>query len=213
MTTRPAFPSPFSATSTPDAAPPPAWSELVVGGARSGKSAYAENLARTWQAAAPGRRVTVVATAEARDDEMRARITRHRAIRPTDWLVVEEPLALADALTRHAAPDNCLVVDCLTLWLTNLLFQGRAAAQAEAGQAVDCPLFTGQVDAVLAALPTLPGMTVLVSNEVGWGIVPMGASTRLFTDEQGRLNQRVASVCTAATLVAAGCPLALKRPA
>lgn len=186
--------------------------ELVVGGARSGKSAYAEGQALAWQGQAPGRRVVVVATAEARDDEMRARIARHRAVRPADWQVVEEPLELAGALARHAAPDVCLVVDCLTLWLTNLLFTGRAAAQAEAGEAVDCPLFRGQVDALLAALPTLPGRILLVSNEVGWGIVPMGASTRLFTDEQGRLNQRVAQACDAATLVAAGCPVALKRP-
>ena len=111
---------------------------------------------------------------------------------------------------RHAAPGVCLLVDCLTLWLSNLLFAGVAAKQAEAGEAVDCALFAGEVQALVDTLPKLPGQIIMVSNEVGWGLVPMAAVSRLFADEQGRLNQRVAAVCEQVTLVAAGLPLALK---
>ena len=110
----------------------------------------------------------------------------------------------------HAAPGVCLLVDCLTLWLSNLLFAGVAAQQAEAGEAVDCALFSGEVQALVDTLPKLPGQIIMVSNEVGWGLVPMAAVSRLFADEQGRLNQRVAAVCEQVTLVAAGLPLRLK---
>ncbi|MDR2113508.1 MAG: bifunctional adenosylcobinamide kinase/adenosylcobinamide-phosphate guanylyltransferase, partial [Candidatus Accumulibacter sp.] len=106
----------------------------------------------------------------------------------------------------------CLLVDCLTLWLSNLLFAGAAARQAEAGQAIDCPLLGDEVQALIDILPRLPGRIVLVSNEVGWGIVPMAPVARLFADEQGRLNQRVAAVCERVTLVAGGLPLTLKPP-
>jgi adenosylcobinamide kinase/adenosylcobinamide-phosphate guanylyltransferase len=188
--------------------PPAPRLELVIGGARSGKSRYAE--ARAAAAAAAGLRVVYVATAEARDDEMADRIAHHRARRPVDWALVESPLHLASALREHAAADRFVLVDCLTLWLSNLLFAGRAAAQADAGQPVDCPLFRDERAALLNALAALPGRTILVSNEVGWGIVPMHPVSRLFADEQGRLNQRVAAVCEKVTLVAAGLPLALK---
>lgn len=179
--------------------------ELVIGGARSGKSAYAEQ-----QALTSGLRVTYLATAQAHDAEMQRRIAHHRARRPADWACVEAPLELAAALRKQAAPDACLLVDCLTLWLTNLFFAGRAAQQAEAGEAVDCARLSGETQALLDALPTLPGRIILVSNEVGWGIVPMHPVSRLFADEQGRLNQRVAAVCDRVTLVAAGLPLSLK---
>ena len=179
--------------------------ELILGGARSGKSALAER-----RAAESGLRVIYVATAEARDGEMQTRIAHHRARRPAAWGLVEEPIALAATLRRLAAPDTCLLVDCLTLWLSNLLFAGHAARQAEAGEAVACPLLAGETGALVDTLAGLPGRVVLVSNEVGWGIIPMGALSRLFTDEQGRLNQRVAAVCTDVTLVAAGLPLTLK---
>ena len=178
---------------------------LILGGARSGKSLFAEQ-----RAAASGRRVMYVATAEARDDEMGRRIAHHRARRPADWGCAEETLHLAAALRRLAAPDTCLLVDCLTLWLSNLLFAGTAAAQAEAGAAVDCPLLHDETAALLTTLPELPGDVILVSNEVGWGIVPMHPVSRLFADTQGRLNQRVAAACDAAILVAAGLPLHLK---
>jgi adenosylcobinamide kinase/adenosylcobinamide-phosphate guanylyltransferase len=181
--------------------------ELIFGGARSGKSALAER-----RAAASGRRVIYVATARAEDDEMRRRITHHQARRPVSWGLVEAPLALAAALRQNAAPDVYLLVDCLTLWLSNLLFAGQAARQAEAGEAIDCRLLRDETEALLDALPRLPGRIVVVSNEVGWGIVPMAPVARLFADEQGRLNQRVAAVCDRVTLVAGGLPLQLKPP-
>ena len=179
--------------------------ELILGGARSGKSLLAEKRAR--ESALP---VTYIATARAEDGEMARRIAHHRARRPTDWTCVEAPLDLPGALVRHAAADRCLVVDCLTLWLANLFFAGAAAAQAEAGEAIDCPLLSASTAALLEALPRLPGRVILVSNEVGWGIVPMQPLSRLFADEQGRLNQRVAAIADRATLVAAGLPLELK---
>lgn len=163
--------------------------ELVIGGARSGKSRHAE--ARAREANLP---VIYVATGEARDEEMAARIAHHRDSRPTHWRTVEEPLALADALRREAAQGHCLLIDCLTLWLTNVLLAER----------------DDEIDKFLSTLPTLPGHVILVSNEVGWSIVPENALARRFRDEQGRLNQRVAAVTDRVTLVAAGLPLVLK---
>jgi len=179
--------------------------ELILGGARSGKSLLAEK-----RATESGLRVVYVATAQALDGEMTRRIAHHQARRPADWGLVESPLQLARTLHETAAPDVCLLVDCLTLWLSNLLFAGDAARQAEAGLPIDCALYAGEVKALIEVLPTLPGKIILVSNEVGWGLVPMAAVSRLFADEQGRLNQRVASVCQQVTLVAAGLPLVLK---
>jgi len=179
--------------------------ELILGGARSGKSALAER-----RAAASGLRVAYLATARADDAEMARRIAHHRERRPAGWACVEAPLHLAAALRGHAAADACLVVDCLTLWLSNLFFAGRAAAQAEAGAASDCPLLDAETAALVEVLPQLPGRILLVSNEVGWGIVPMHPVSRAFADEQGRLNQRIAAACPRVTLVAAGLPLELK---
>lgn len=179
--------------------------ELIFGGARSGKSVLAEK-----RAVESGQRVVYVATAQALDGEMQRRIAHHQARRPADWGLVETPLELPSTLARHAAPDTCLLVDCLTLWLSNLLFAGQAATQAEAGQAVDCPLLRGGIRTLLDTLPRLPGTVIMVSNEVGWGIVPMAPVPRLFADEQGRLNQQVAALCERVTLVAGGLPLTLK---
>ena len=179
--------------------------QLILGGARSGKSLLAEQ-----RAAQSGLRVIYLATADARDDEMRRRIAHHRDRRPAVWGCVEETLELPAQLRALATPETCILVDCLTLWLSNLLFAGRAAAQADAGKAIDCPLLAGQTAALVETLPDLPGEVILVSNEVGWGIVPMHPVSRLFADEQGRLNQRVAAVCEQVTLVAAGLPLILK---
>ncbi|MQY52552.1 bifunctional adenosylcobinamide kinase/adenosylcobinamide-phosphate guanylyltransferase [Rhodocyclus gracilis] len=179
--------------------------ELIIGGARSGKSRLAER--RALECDLP---VTYIATARASDDEMARRIAIHQERRPATWGLVEAPLDLAGTLRREAAPGKCLLVDCLTLWLANELFASDAARQAEAGEAVDCPRFFGAIDALIETLPTLPGRIVIVSNEVGWGIVPMAAVSRVFADEQGRLNQRVATVCEHVTLVAAGLPLSLK---
>lgn len=163
--------------------------ELILGGARSGKSAYAEGLA-----SACGLAVTYFATGEAHDAEMAQRIAHHRARRPVGWRTVEEPLALAVALRREAAPHACLLVDCLTLWLSNLILARRE----------------DEIDALLDTLPQLPGRILLVSNEVGWGIVPENALARVFRDAQGRLNQRVAAIAENVTLIAAGLPLKLK---
>jgi adenosylcobinamide kinase/adenosylcobinamide-phosphate guanylyltransferase len=182
--------------------------ELIIGGARSGKSALA-----ALRAGQSGLAVVYLATASAEDAEMARRVADHRKHRPVHWTSVEEPLQLAAALRRHAAADTCMLVDCLTLWLSNLFFAGRAAAQAEAHEPVDCPLVSGETAALLKCLPGLPGRVILVSNEVGCGIVPDNALARIFGDEQGRLNQQVAAICDRVTLTVAGLPLELKGPA
>ncbi len=164
--------------------------ELIFGGARSGKSALAES-----RAGESGLEVVYLATAAAGDEEMTQRIAHHRTRRPAHWRTVEEPLQLAAALRAEATPQRCLLVDCLTLWLSNLLL--GPGLEPERGR-------------LLETLPTLPGRIILVSNEVGWGIVPMNELARRFADEQGRLNQAVAAVSDRVTLVAAGLPLALK---
>ena len=136
-----------------------------------------------------------VATATVGDDEMAQRIAHHRGRRPAHWATAEEPIQLAARLRAEAAPDRLLLVDCLTLWLTNLLLG---------------PGLEPELTRLLETLPTLPGRVILVSNEVGWGIVPENPLARSFRDEQGRLNQRVALIATDVTLVAAGLPLTLK---
>lgn len=166
---------------------------LILGGARSGKSALAERLAQ-----ATAGEVVYIATAQAHDAEMAARIAHHRDGRPADWRTVEEPLALAHALRVHARADRCVLVDCLTLWLSNLL------------GADDEQRFAHERTALLDSLPGLPGTIVLVSNEVGLGVVPMGALARRFVDEAGRLHQSLAARCERVLFVAAGLPLALK---
>lgn len=169
---------------------------LILGGARSGKSALAERLASE-----SGLDVAYIATARAGDGEMRERIAHHRASRPATWRTVEAPTALADALRAHARMDACLLVDCLTLWLSNLLC------------AQDAARFERERAALLDTLPRLPGRIVLVGNEVGLGVVPMGALSRRFVDEAGRLHQRLAGCCEQVVFVAAGLPLALKGEA
>lgn len=180
--------------------------ELILGGARSGKSREAER-----RAAASGLTVTVIATAEGGDEEMRARIRRHQAERPPHWHTVEAPLQLAAALCTHAAAERVIIVDCLTLWLTNLL--GAAGELPADADAETLPAYTRERDALLACLPTLPGRIVLVANEVGLGLVPQSALGRLFRDEAGRLNQAVAARCDEVVFVAAGLPLVLKSGA
>ncbi|MBM3117531.1 bifunctional adenosylcobinamide kinase/adenosylcobinamide-phosphate guanylyltransferase [Jeongeupia naejangsanensis] len=179
---------------------------LILGGARSGKSALAERLAQ-----ASGLEVVVIATASQRQDdaEMAARIAHHRDRRPANWITIEEPLALGGAIRREATPGRLVLVDCLTVWLANLLFSD-GADHAETG-VVDLPARLGaERDALLAALADVPGDVVLVANEVGLGIVPLGAINRAFVDEAGRLNQAVAAACGNAVFVAAGLPLVLK---
>lgn len=171
---------------------------LIVGGQRSGKSGHAERLAQAWLRAAPGHEVVVVATAQAWDDEMRARIARHQADRPAGMRTVEEPLALARVLREQAAPHRLLLVDCLTLWLTNwrMPMQGDPDDAAWRAEKAD----------VIEALGQVASPVVLVSNEVGWGVIPMSSAVRDFVDELGWLNQDVARRCAQLTLMVAGQP-------
>lgn len=164
---------------------------LVLGGARSGKSRYGETLVE--KAAV---RALYLATAEARDGEMAERIRDHRARRGERWTTIEEPLALADRLVTEARPDRPILVDCLTLWLANLMEAGR-----ELG---------AESDALMASLARLAGPVVLIANEVGLGIVPENALARAFRDQAGRLNQRIAAAADRVVFVAAGLPLILK---
>jgi len=165
---------------------------LVLGGARSGKSAYAEALV-----AGSGLDPVYVATAEAGDAEMAARIAAHRARRRADWRTIEAPLELAAAIAGEGTPDRALLVDCLTLWLANLGADGREAR---------C-----ETEALIAALRATPALAVLVSDEVGAGIVPQAALARAFRDAQGILNQAVAALADHVVLVVAGLPVLLKR--
>ena len=168
-------------------------SALVLGGARSGKSAFAERLARETRAAR-----VYVATARAWDDEMRARIDQHRRDRGADWETVEAPHDLADAIRAADGPGRTILVDCLTLWLTNRML-AEADCEAESAALAD-------------ALPGLSAQVVFVSNELGMGLVPETPLGRAFRDAQGRLNQRMAAACDLAVFVAAGLPLVLKAP-
>lgn len=168
--------------------------ELILGGVRSGKSRLAEQHAQ-----ASGLPVTYLATATVDDDEMRVRIAHHQSQRPRNWQLVEEPLALAFALQHHAVAGRCVLVDCLTLWLTNLL-----CTQDEAR-------LHHEVTALLRILPGLPGHIILVSNETGMGIVPLGELTRRYCDEAGRLHQAVAQSCEQVILTVAGLPLMVKN--
>jgi adenosylcobinamide kinase/adenosylcobinamide-phosphate guanylyltransferase len=180
---------------------------LLIGGARSGKSALAEQ----W-ATASGREVVVIVTAQAHDAEMQARITAHQAQRPAGWTTVEAPLALADALSSADSRQRVLVVDCLTLWLSNLLLAGLPPeAELASVQALQPgPQWAQQSAALLSVLPTLQADVILIGNEVGHGIVPLGALNRLFVDENGRLHQQLARHCEQVRWVMAGCTLALK---
>jgi adenosylcobinamide kinase/adenosylcobinamide-phosphate guanylyltransferase len=179
---------------------------LVLGGARSGKSGYAERLAIE-----SGKEVVYIATATASDTEMAERIRHHRAGRPAEWITVEEPLALGNQLLRWSSPERLILVDCLTLWLGNLLFSSGEQFP-EVGVIPLPALFHEQQDMLASALSRCSSDVVLVSNEVGMGILPVGAISRCFMDEQGRLNQAMAALCDRAVLVTAGLPLVLKGP-
>jgi adenosylcobinamide kinase / adenosylcobinamide-phosphate guanylyltransferase len=169
---------------------------LILGGQRSGKSRHAERLAAQWLQAEPGREVVVLATATAHDDEMHARIARHQADRPEGWRTVEEPLYLSRVLAEQGSGQRLLLVDCLTLWLTNWLMPAHGVAHSAAWRA--------EREAMLAALHNCASPVVLVSNEVGWGVIPMSAEVRAFVDELGWLNQLVAQACGDVTLMVAG---------
>lgn len=163
---------------------------LVIGGARSGKSAFAESLV-----VASARPRRYIATAEAWDDEMRTRIAQHQRDRAGDWTTIEAPLDLPAALAT-ARPEEAVLIDCATLWLTNHLLADHD--------------LTAQSEGLIAALAACPAPVLIVSNETGWGIVPENALARRFRDEQGRLNQRLAHEAGLVVTVIAGLPLALK---
>jgi len=178
---------------------------LILGGARSGKSAYAERLA-----VESGKEVIYIATASAGDSEMSARIEHHRRQRPAHWTTVEEGLALAAALRTWRSPQRVVLVDCLTLWLSNLLFSD-GAQYPDVGALTLPERFHSERAALLTEIARADaGAVIFVSNEVGMGIVPWGAVSRAFTDEAGRLNQAVAAACDHVAFVAAGLPLTLK---
>jgi adenosylcobinamide kinase/adenosylcobinamide-phosphate guanylyltransferase len=166
---------------------------LVLGGARSGKSRHAEHLALE-----SGLAPVYLATAQALDDEMARRIAAHRARRGPAWRTVEEPLDLIAALRRECGPDRAVLVDCLTLWLTNLMVAER-------------PVRT-EMARLVELLPSMRGALVLVSNEVGLGVVPTGAIARAFIDHAGWLHQRIAEQADVVVFMAAGLPLHLKPP-
>ncbi len=165
---------------------------LILGGARSGKSALAERLAARHDA------VLYIATAAAGDDEMAQRILHHRERRPAHWELCETPLLLAATLQREAHASRCVLVDCLTLWLSNLLCSS------------DETLFARERAALLTVIDELPGEIIFVSNEVGQGVVPLGELTRRFVDEAGRLHQDLAARCERVVFTTAGLPHVLK---
>jgi adenosylcobinamide kinase / adenosylcobinamide-phosphate guanylyltransferase len=170
--------------------------QLILGGARSGKSRLAEKLAS--DSAMP---VTYIATSQPLDGEMNARVALHRQRRPSQWGLIEEPLELARVLRENAAPGHCLLVDCLTLWLTNLLL-------------LDDPQRLGvERESLLDCLASLPGEIIFVSNETGLGVVPLGELTRRYVDEAGWLHQALAERCQRVVLTVAGLPLTLKGTA
>ena len=178
---------------------------FVLGGARSGKSSLAARwaLERSQEVCCI---VTAVATGAGADSEMQARIARHREQRPAHWRVREEPLHLGAAIREESSEGTLLLVDCLTLWTANCLWPPSLTPQATA----DSAGWRRECEELLRALRACPREVILVSNEVGTGIVPENASARLFRDEQGWINQAVAAECDAVFLVAAGLPLRLK---
>lgn len=167
--------------------------QLILGGARSGKSRLAEQTAINTQLA-----VTYVATAQALDPEMQSRITHHQNQRPSHWSLVEEPLYLANALQKIDRPNQIILVDCLTLWLTNLLLLDDQSVQQ-----FEC-------EQLLRVLPTLESEIILVSNETGLGVVPLGEISRRFVDEAGRLHQALGQIADKVLFCVAGFPMILK---
>lgn len=167
--------------------------ELILGGVRSGKSRMAEQHAQ-----ASGLQVVYVATAQARDAEMQRRVAEHQARRSDSWLSVEAGQNLAEVLQREASAQRCVLVDCVTLWLTQLLCD-----TSEQDLRRECA-------ALLEVLPRLPGQIILVGNETNMGIVPLGELSRRYCDEAGRLHQQLAASCERVILMVAGLPLVVK---
>lgn len=170
--------------------------EFVIGGQRSGKTSYAEHLGLAWKNSSPSAKVTVVATALAGDEEMRARIERHRQTRPKGFETVEAPHILSAALRAHAATDRLLIVDCLTLWVTNWLMPLDGVVDPNAWQS--------ERNKLIDVLCQLSSPIVFVSNEIGLGVTPMARQLRQYIDELGTLNQAIAMHCSKVTWLVAG---------
>ncbi len=167
--------------------------ELILGGARSGKSRLAEQKAMETKQA-----VYYIATAQSLDGEMQQRIVHHQQSRPQHWQTIEEPLYLADCLLAHDQADQVLLVDCLTLWMSNLLLDANPHLQQQ------------ECEKLLATLPKLRSHVILVSNETGLGVVPMGQLTRQFVDESGRLHQQIGQIADRVQFCVAGFAMSLK---
>ncbi|OTG80375.1 bifunctional adenosylcobinamide kinase/adenosylcobinamide-phosphate guanylyltransferase [Acinetobacter sp. ANC 4648] len=167
--------------------------QLILGGARSGKSRLAEHIAQDSVLD-----VTYIATAQAWDDEMQSRIAHHQQQRPSHWTVLEEPIFLADRLLEIDQVNQCILVDCLTLWMTNLLLHENAELQML------------QCQKLLKTLPKLQSKVILVSNETGLGVIPMGEISRKFVDEAGRLHQQLGQIADKVVFCVAGFPMILK---
>ncbi|ROZ64918.1 bifunctional adenosylcobinamide kinase/adenosylcobinamide-phosphate guanylyltransferase [Ramlibacter sp. WS9] len=181
-------------------------SELILGGQKSGKTARSESLAAAWLEQSTTHRAVYIATAQAWDDEMRERIARHRrdrAVRVPRMETVEEPVELAHAIGQHSRADTLIVVDCLTLWLTAQLMPAVGADRERAGVGARTPTIS-------QALKACAGPIILISNEIGLGVIPLGRDTRAFVDALGGLNQQAAAACERVTLMSAGLPLTLK---
>ena len=193
-------------------------SEFILGGQRSGKSRRAELLARDWLAQSPDHKAVMIATATAWDDEMKERIARHqqdRAERVPGMTTVEEPIDLGKTIQTHSSPQTLVVVDCLTLWLTNLMMPHENAENSlkNISKMSVAQQMLAQAATLLIAIRNALGPVILVGNEIGLGVIPMGRETRDFVDALGRLNQDVAAVCERVTFMAAGLPLTLKGQA
>ena len=186
-----------------------ACSELILGGQKSGKSRRAENLAAAWLARSPDHRAVLIATAEAHDDEMRARIARHqreRAARVPCLRTLEARHDLPTAIAQAGGADTLHIVDCLTLWLTQQLMP----LEDSGPNRPPAPDWRAQTALFIEAIRACPGPIVLVGNEIGLGVIPLGREVRAFVDALGTLNQQVAAACERVTLMAAGLPLTLK---
>lgn len=201
----------MSVASTPSIVMPR--TQFILGGQKSGKSRRAELLARQWLQSGAQQQAVLVATGQAWDAEMTERIARHqrdRAERVPGMQTLEEPRELAQVIAQHSHPERLLVIDCLTLWLTNWLMPVEAENSEE--KMPSAQAWQAQLAMFLKALDDAAGPIILVGNEIGLGVIPMGREVRAFVDALGVLNQQVAAHCESATLMCAGLPLALKGP-
>lgn len=192
--------------------------ELILGGQKSGKSRFAEERARAWLSQSASHKAVLIATGLAHDEEMRQRISRHQAdrlVRLPEWRCLEEPVQLGLALSAASDAQTLVVIDCLTMWLTNLLMPVSDAFVEKKRRIAGMNTSQTAIDLIVSlqdALAQAKGPVVIVSNEIGLGVIPLGREVRQFVDELGKLNQASAARCERVTLMAAGCALTLKEP-